>query len=939
MGWGIKMQNQFFVNHEGPHFIDFIKEHLGTCKEFIFSVSFIKHSGLSLIKKDIIHALDRGVMGKIITSTYQNFTDTVSLSEFLNLMKKYTNFECHLEKNNLSDGGMHTKGYLFNHGMTYTLLVGSTNLTRFALLHNIEWNLVHTSISKTGVYQDAENQFYKMWDKTELLTQKNIDRYAVQLEYAIEKWDMDYFQETVSTIKPNYLQRKALKELRRFRDQGVHKALIIAATGSGKTYLAAFDARNYGASRLLFVVHRESILHDAMRTFQNVFGQSKTYGYYTGTEKDISSDFLFATNLTLANNLDVFDDDFFQYIVLDEVHHAAASTYQKIINYFKPEFLLGLTATPDRMDNQDIYGLFDKNVPFDLPLRDAIINDLVVPFHYYGIRNQLISYDEKEAKTFIRQIGSSENGIFIKEEIERYKPLQGKLKAIGFCSTTEHARLMSEVMNQLGYHSIHLQAYNNTGERLSAFKDLQDESHPLEIIFAVDILNEGVDIPGINMVLFIRPTDSPVIFLQQLGRGLRKYPGKDYLTVLDFIGNSYKRSIQIIRALGTLSKSTVLEKKLLINLLRDDFKEIDIPGVEINFDALSKEDIEQYLVRSNFNTTDYLKKDFENFKRFIKAEPYPSHMDYLNHDIAPDLMRFLKSRIGGKKNVSYYRFLSRIDQQVPVFNEEEIAFIDFISDMLPLVRVEEFALIKELIEGERTIEELKNVIEYEYDFYREDQFDNAIKHLLNQHLSEREKEESYDFVSIHDETLKFNVSLENATFKNHIEDILSYGIARYQDEFGIYEGTFKRYRNYTTEQMMMMLCERYYRFYKGTKIEKDGTIYILANLKKDENKPEHQKYRDHFKTSQIFQWESETNTTLDSHRGLIGSKVAHLFIRKIADEDGITLPYTYIGTGKLVNPIVSDNPKKTLIFDVLLDRPIPEYLHYDFKIEEENNHE
>src|SRR3989339_566693 len=854
------MQNQFFVNHEGPHFIDFIKEHLGTCKEFIFSVSFIKHSGLSLIKKEIIQALDSGAIGKVITSTYQNFTDTVSLKEFLDLMNKYPNFECHLEKNNLSDGGMHTKGYLFNHGFKFTLLVGSTNLTRYALLHNIEWNFVHTS-------------------------------------------------------------------------------LIIAATGSGKTYLAAFDARNYGASRLLFVVHRESILHDAMRTFQNVFGHSRTYGFYTGTEKDLSSDFVFATNLTLANNLDVFDDDFFQYIVLDEVHHAAASTYQKIINNFKPEFLLGLTATPDRMDNQDIYGLFDKNVPFDLPLRDAIINDLVVPFHYYGIRNQLISYDEKEAKTFIRQIGSSENGEFINEEIKKYKPLDSKLKAIGFCSTTEHARLMSEVMNQLGYHSIHLQAYNNTGERLSAFKDLQDENHPLEIIFAVDILNEGVDIPGINMVLFIRPTDSPVVFLQQLGRGLRKYPGKDYLTVLDFIGNSYKRSIQIIRALGTLSKSTVLEKKLLINLLRDNFKEIDIPGVEINFDALSKEDIEQYLVRSNFNTTDYLQKDFENFKRFIKAEPYPSHMDYLNHDIAPDLMRFIKSRIGGKKNVSYYRFLSRIDQQVPVFNEEEIAFIDFISDMLPLVRVEEFVILKELIEGERTLDELKYIIRNDYEIYREDQFDNAVHHVLNQHLSEKEKEESYNFVLKDNQSLKININLDNSSFKNHVIDILSYGIARYQDEFGIYEGTFKRYLNYTTEQMMMMLCERYYRFYKGTKIEKDGTIYILANLKKDENKPVHQKYRDHFKTSQIFQWESETNTTMESHRGLIGSKVAHLFIRKIADEDGITLPYTYIGTGKLVNPFESDNPKKTLIFDVLLDHPIPEYLHYDFKIEEENNHE
>ena len=930
------MQNQFIVNHEGPYFVDFVKDHLRTCKEFIFSVSFIKNSGLLLIKKDIVQALERGAIGKIITSTYQNFTDTVSLKQFYEWMQSYPKFECHLEMNNLSDGGMHTKGYLFNHETSYTLLVGSTNLTRFALLHNIEWNLVHTSSTKKGVYEDAEKQFDAMWEKTAKLTPKIISSYQTQLDYAIERWDMDYFNETTS-IKPNYLQRKALKELKRYRDQGVNKALIIAATGSGKTYLAAFDAKNVDPTKLLFVVHRESILHDAMKTFIQVFGTKKTYGFYTGTEKDLSADFIFATNLTLANNLFLFSPEEFQYIILDEVHHAAATTYQKVINHFRPEFLLGLTATPDRMDNQDIYGLFDKNVPFDLPLRDAIIHDLVVPFHYYGIRNQLIDYDEKETKAFIKQIASPENGIFINEEIEKYRPIDNKLKAIGFCSTTEHARLMAETMKQYGYETTHLGASNNVTERLNAFKDLQDETKPLEIIFAVDILNEGVDIPGINMVLFIRPTESPVIFLQQLGRGLRKYPGKKYLTVLDFIGNSYKRSVQIVRALGTLSKSTVLEKKLLINLLRDDFREIDLPGVEIHFDRLSKEDIEAYLVKSNFNTTDFLQKDFENFKRFIKADPYPSHMDYLNHDIAPDLVRFLKSRINGKKNVSYYRFLSKINQQVPFFNDKEIAFIDFLSGMLPLVRVDEFAVVKELISGSKSIDSLREIIEIQYEMNKEDQFQNALHHLLNEHLSAEEKNSTPDFVKINDQELSLDLDFNHQAFKDYVLDLLDYGIARYQDEFGVYEGRFKLYRNYTTEQMMMMLCENYYRFYKGTKIEKDGTVYILANLKKDERTPDHQKYRDHFKSVNVFQWESETNTTLLKHRGLIGSKVAHLFIRKIAEEDGITLPFIYIGTGKLINPFESDNVKQTLIFDVLLDNPIPEYLHYDFKIGEEDN--
>ena len=930
------MQNHFFVNHEGPQFIEFISDQLRTCNEFIFSVSFIKKSGLSLIQGDIISSLKRGVKGRIITSTYQNFTDIASLNIFLEWMKRYPNFECHLEKNTLVDGGMHSKGYLFSSHSSYTLLVGSTNLTRFALLNNIEWNLVSKSPTKTKAYLDAESQFYQMWSKTNPLSQEDIYAYTSQLEYAIEKWDMDYYHDT-SNIKPNYLQRKALKELRRYRDQGVNKALIIAATGSGKTYLAAFDARNFNTGRLLFVVHRESILYDAMNTFRNVFGPSKTYGFYTGNEKDLSADFIFATNLTLALNLNQFDKHEFNYIVLDEVHHAAASTYQKIINHFKPEFMLGLTATPDRMDNQDIYGMFDRNVPFDLPLRDAIINDLVVPFHYYGIRNQLISYDEKEAGTFIKQIASSDNSMFIKEEIIKYRPLQVKLKAIGFCSTTEHARLMSEGMNELGFNTTYLNASNNTGERIRAFNDLQDEAHPLEIIFAVDILNEGVDIPAINMVLFIRPTDSPVIFLQQLGRGLRKYPGKEYLTVLDFIGNSYKRSVQIIRALGTLSKSTVLEKKLLMDLLRDNFKELDIPGVQIQFDELSKEDITNYLVRSNFNTQDYLKKDYENFKRFIKAEPYPSHMDYLNHDFAPDLMRFIKSKISNKKNVSYHRFLTKIDEKVQYFNDHEIEFIDFISDMLPLVRIEEFAILKSLMKGSQSIDELKQMIRSEYDIYREDQFNNAMHHLSNNHLSEQEKTSALKIINISDDIVSLDINLDNLEFKAYVIDALEYGIARYQDEFGQNDQTFKLYRNYTTEQMMMMLCEKTYRYYKGTKIEDDGTVYILANLKKDERTPDHQKYRDHFISSQVFQWESETNTTLRKHRGLINSKVAHLFIRKIADEDGITLPFIYIGRGQLTDPIESDNPKNTLIFKVKLDHEIPEYLHYDFKIGDVSN--
>ncbi|MGM9971557.1 MAG: DEAD/DEAH box helicase, partial [Anaeroplasmataceae bacterium] len=222
---------------------------------------------------------------------------------------------------------------------------------------------------------------------------------------------------------------------------------------------------------------------------------------------------------------------------MTEYHHATASSYKKIIEYFHPGFLLGITATPERMDNEDVFALFDKNVPYELRLRDAIINDLVVPFHYYGIRDKLVDYKSKDNTKISREIAKTVNVEFICSEIERHKP-HGKLKAIAFCTTIAHASLMSEGFNEMGYNAVALTGKNDLGVRIKAFNDLQDDNKELEIICTVDILNEGVDIPQVNMVLFLRPTESQTIFLQQLGRGLRKYEGKEYVTVLDFIGNN-----------------------------------------------------------------------------------------------------------------------------------------------------------------------------------------------------------------------------------------------------------------------------------------------------------------------------------------------------------------------------------------------------------------
>lgn len=504
------MNNLFLTNYTDQTFLDRIKDNLRRCTSFMFSVSFIKKAGLVLLIKDIDAALARGASGKLITSTYQNFTDVESLKSFYILMEKYDNFECHLDFNSFHDDGYmtigyHSKGYYFEFADRAELIVGSSNITRYALLKNIEWDLVVSDDKDADIFGQMLGEFRHKWDNTFTLDNELITKYVKKLNFAIERWDMDYDRSS-ENVNPNYMQRKAMKELNRYRAMGIHKALIIAAAGSGKTYLAAFDARNFNPDRLLYIVHEGSILQKSLETFQEVFGSSKTYGVYNAEHTDLEADFLFAGNIKLSQSLELFSQDEFDYIILDECHHATRDTYRKIIDYFKPEFLIGLTATPERMDNEDVFELFEKNVPFELRLRDAIINDLVVPFHYYGIRDSLVNYglSAKEERKMIAQLASEEHCEFIKEQIEAHRG-SGKLKALVFCKNITHARMMSEELGEY-YHTAYLTGKNSIGERIRAYNDLQSDTADLEILCTVDILNEGVDIPGCNMVIFLRPT-------------------------------------------------------------------------------------------------------------------------------------------------------------------------------------------------------------------------------------------------------------------------------------------------------------------------------------------------------------------------------------------------------------------------------------------------
>ena len=926
------MQDLFLTNYSDVTFLEKLKESLKKCKSFSFSVSFIKKAGLVLFERELEEALLRGVEGRIITSTYQNFTDIASLRLLLKWANDYPNFKCNIDFDCFGENGFHSKGYLFQHDNSFEFLVGSTNITRFALLKNVEWNVALCSHQEMYSYSAAMIEFEELWNRTLSLDNEIIKNYQMQLDYAIDKWDMDFLAFSSNQVKPNAMQRRALKEIRRYRDLGVKKALVVSATGSGKTYLCAFDARNFDAKKLLFVVHRDAILNEAKKTFEKVFGATRTYGLYTGKNKDIDVDFLFATNTMIAKHLDEFDKNLFDYIILDEAHHASATTYKSIMKYFNPEFILGLTATPERMDNEDVFELFDKNVPYELRLRDAIKNDLVVPFHYYGIRDDLIDYGDKNISKIIKGISQSVNVDFICKEIEKHRiidNISGKLKAVAFCTNIAHAELMAQEFNLQGYSAIALTGGNDLGQRVKAFNELQDDEKELEIICTVDILNEGVDIPAINMVLFLRPTESSTVFLQQLGRGLRKYKDKPYVTVLDFIGNNYDRSIQIAMALGTLGKASIIEKAYLKQLVRNDFVEINVPGVVIKIDELSKQEIINYIDKQNFNRKDFLKKDYENFKKFLNLDRYPSHMDFLNCEYAPDLIRFMKANIGGKKNFSYFNFLTKIgEEHLPIFDNEQIEVINNISEMLPLVRLDEYLIINQFLqEGKIELSKLVG--------FNEKVTSETLKHALML----MEKKSIFE-----SNKLKAKVSIE---LEKYLLDLLEYGLARYDNEFGEYDGSFKLYGNYYKEQVLRVLLEDSLFFMKGTKFNANGETIVFVGLKKDKEKQERTNYKDRFISSKIFQWESENNTTVDNSIGkkLLNTKIVHLFIRKMDDEDGVTLPFTYFGTGKFTNMRTSyvdtidskGRPYKadTLLFDIILDNEVLEEYHFDFEIPED----
>ena len=929
------METGFYTNYTDIKFIDKLKRNIDMCRSFCFSVSFIKKPGLRLLASNIEAAIARGAQGRLITSTYQNFTDVDSLKFFYSLQKRYPNqFSCRLDRECFHDFhgntvGFHSKGYLFEIEDHTELLVGSSNITVYALLKNVEWDVSVIDEDESETYTAAKAEFDSLWEYTLPLSQDLINEYRTRLYYSIERWDMDY-DVANSETKSNYMQRRALKELNRVRAMGASRAMITASAGSGKTFLAAFDALNFNPKRLLYIVHEGSILMKSYETFSRVFGSDRSYGVFNGEFKEQDADFVFSTNVTMANSLELFEPHIWDYIIIDECHHATAETYRKIINYFEPQFLLGITATPERMDGKDVFSLFDQNVPYELRLRDAITNGLVVPFKYYGIRDELIEYGVAQTKghKFVEQFSDEAHCDFIYHMIEKHRESGQKLKALAFCRDISHAIRMSQAMEDY-YHTRYLTGKNSVGERVRAYKDLQDDAAELEILFTVDILNEGVDIPGVNMVLFLRPTESQTIFIQQLGRGLRKYEGKKYVTVLDFIGNDYKRSVQIAFALGSMAENFVVEKNLVAALVADNFEKIGLRdyGVEIHLDDLSKKEILAYIDNVNFNTKTYLQQDYANFKKYISASRYPAHVDYLNNDYAPDLIKFMQSKINGRKNASYFGFLQAIgEENLPSFSERQEEFIKYVSEMLPIVRPYEYLIIQALTQkaGECNLEDVKRHVQINATHYNQAAFDHALHYML-----------ANGFFDVVDETLSFAGIELDVEFDEYMRDLLEYGLGKYDVDFHdpSPKEVFRLWAKYRKEQVQQLLLNNPKDIMLGTKIY-DGVVYAYVTIIKSSGTAENLKYADGYIDADTFQWETVANVSEHELNALKNSREMHIFVRKVDNEDGIQLPFTYIGMGKMEYIEGSRKPNGAHLFRVPMEATAPEDIYFDFKLPE-----
>lgn len=572
-------------------------------------VSFVRSSGLRSIEYPLLDARDRGVPIRILTGDYMDITEV----EALNLLMDWSadgRISTWIYESR--DGSFHPKSYIFHYGSGGCAYVGSSNLSFSALGQGIEWNYRIDSCRDLEGFLRIKTAFEALLLQPQVrpLDSQWLREYrkrCMAFIPRVKEPELMEQEQPPEPVTPNVFQEEALKALKETRANNFKAGLVVLATGLGKTYLAAFDSQRL--EKVLFVAHREEILAQSLDSFRRIRPET-VFGTYTGKEKNLDADVIFASVQTLSRqeHLSRFAPDDFDYIIIDEFHHACASTYRKILAYFQPKFLLGLTATPERRDQGDLLSLCQGNLVYERGFVAGITRGLLIPFHYFGIRDpvdyQTIpwrsgKFDPAELEKAVDTQKRSER---ILEEWKRH----GGKRTLAFCCSTTHADYMCRYFSENGVKCGAVHSGTHSAPRGESIEKLKRGD--ISVIFSVDIFNEGLDVPVIDTVMMLRPTESPVIFLQQLGRGLRRAEGKEYLTVIDLIGN-HRSFLLKPRTLLSLSEGTMRLAKALDEISKGEVK---LPeGCSINFEVKLIDMMKEFL---KISPHDAIMALYEEFK-------------------------------------------------------------------------------------------------------------------------------------------------------------------------------------------------------------------------------------------------------------------------------------------------------------------------------------
>ena len=910
--------NELILNEKTKfkNFFIYLKNELLNCKKFYFIVSFIRYSGLQILLSTLDELEKKGIKGEIITSVYLNITDSKSLKKLLS----YKNIKVKIYNN--SSESFHTKAYLFKKNKYHTCIIGSSNISQSALYSAEEWNVKLTESNFFEIYKKSISQFKNLWnsDKAIELSEDFIFEYENYKNNLKLQKTFDYIKikNNKNHFEPNSMQKEILEKLKNTRKSGNKKGLVVAATGTGKTYLAAMYIKIFfekKEKKFLFLAHREELLENAILVCKKIMkiGENKIGRIFRG-KKETEKKIIFATVQSLQNNYLEFSKDYFDYIVIDEFHHSSAKSYTKILNYFNPKFLLGLTATPERMDGKDILELCDYNLVGEMGLKRAMEQDLIAPFHYFGINDETFDYEKIPYKNgkyqediLVKNLSNNKRVDYIIESIKKIGFDGEKMSCIAFCENINHASFMNENFNKNGYISEILTSKTSKFEREKILEDFKNKKS--EILCVVDILNEGIDIPNINLLLFLRPTFSSTIFTQQIGRGLRKCENKDFVTIIDFIGN-HKKDYIIAKFFyeEMLNNKNILysKKEKLIKEIKTNFENIPMASY-VELDRICQERIINKIEKINFNSKIMLKEAYDSFKNEIGKND-DEILEILDFDRNIELFIELSSKYG-----SFYIAQKNLESNsIDELNFSNIEFLSYLEKKLTLVEPFTY-LIMDLFLDKKIKNITENDILKKYkNYFNILEFKNT--YLIKRILKELVEDEILDFESNSEfknkKNYKISKKYKNNFFKDknflkRLKQLIILGLSEFKnnDISQFNENILINYKEYKRIELQILLDSKvpkgsWRAGYANT--EKDICLFVTYD--KSHILQENLKYDNSLHSDDIIQWISQPKTYHASSVGQMfikhrekGIKV-HIFVRKFAFLDNKkTNPFIYLG--------------------------------------------